>query len=95
MKENNYLSAKIKIMKTVKMLVVSGVIATMSAYAQDGGKQQPKQEEKKGKEAPKQEVTIKQKSSSVKNESHSAATKEAKPAEPAKHEEKKAHSPKQ
>lgn len=39
-------------MKTVKMLVVSGIIATMSAYAQDGGKQQPKQEEKKRKRSP-------------------------------------------
>ncbi|GAB4210209.1 MAG: hypothetical protein Fur0023_22510 [Bacteroidia bacterium] len=81
-------------MKIVKMLVVSGVIATMSAYAQDGGKQQPKQEEKKGKEAPKQEVTIKQKSSNVKNETNPGAAKEAKPAETHKHEEKKANSPK-
>lgn len=77
------------------MLVVGGIIATMSAYAQDGGKQQPKQEEKKGKEAPKQEVTIKQKSSNVKNETNPGAAKEAKPAaEGQKHEEKKANSPK-
>jgi len=29
-------------MKAIKMLVVSGIIASISAYAQDGGKQAPK-----------------------------------------------------
>ncbi|HPQ07886.1 MAG TPA: hypothetical protein PK995_01515 [Bacteroidia bacterium] len=82
-------------MKTVKMLVVSGVIATMSAYAQDGGKQQAKPQESKGKEAPKQEITIKQKSGQAKSETSAPASKEAKPAaEPKKHEEKKANAPK-
>lgn len=82
-------------MKTIKMLVVAGIIATLSAYAQDGGKQQPKKEETKSKEAPKQEVTIKQKSSNVKHETSAPSNKEAKPAEPTqKKEEKKAVSPK-
>lgn len=81
-------------MKAIKILVVSGVVATMSAYAQDGGKQQPKQEEKKAKEVPKQEVTIKQKSSNVKNATNPAASKEVKPAAgPQKYEEKKTNSP--
>lgn len=81
-------------MKAVKMLVVGGIVATMSAYAQDGGKQQAKPEEKKDKNAPKQEVTIKQKSSNVKTESAPANAKEAKPAESKKQEGKKTDSPK-
>ncbi|MCX7728090.1 MAG: hypothetical protein N2203_01335 [Bacteroidia bacterium] len=82
-------------MKTIKMLVVSSILATMSAYAQDGGKQQPKHEEKKGKEAPKEEITIKQKSSNAKDATNPATSKEAKPAPtPKKQEEKKAHEPK-
>jgi len=81
-------------MKTVKMLVINGVIATMSAYAQDGSKQQAKPQEGKGKEAPKPEITIKQKSGQAKSETSAPASKEIKPAaEPKKHEEKKANSP--
>ncbi|GAB4457147.1 MAG: hypothetical protein OHK0036_20820 [Bacteroidia bacterium] len=81
-------------MKAIKMLVVGGIVATMSAYAQDGGKQQPKTNESKDKPAPKQEVTIKQKSSNVKNETAPSNAKEAKPAaEPKKNEEKKANAP--
>lgn len=86
---------KNKIMKTIKVLVVGGVIATMSAYAQDGGKQQPKKEESKDKSAPKQEISIKQKSSNAKDASNPASEKTAQPAtEHKKHEEKKANSPK-
>ena len=33
-------------MKAIKMLVASGIIASMSAYAQDGGKQVPKKKKK-------------------------------------------------
>ncbi len=82
-------------MKTIKMLVVAGVITTISAYAQDGGKQQPKKEETKSKDAPKQEITIKQKSSNVKTQTNASSSKEAQPAEPTqKKEEKKAVFPK-
>lgn len=85
-----FVSIKIKNMKTVKMLVVGGLIATMSAYAQDGGKQTPKKEETKSKPVSKQELTIKEKSSPIKHNTTNATEKEAKPAaEPKKHEEKK------
>jgi stringent starvation protein B len=84
---------KFKPMKAIKMLVVSGIIASMSAYAQDGGKQAPKKEEEKSKNAPKQEVTIKTKSSNVKEEKPANANKEAKPAAEPKKEEKKTNAP--
>ena len=71
------------------MLVVNGIIASMSAYAQDGGKQAPKKEEEKSKNAPKQEIIIKTKSSNVKEEKPVNANKEAKPAAEPKKEEKK------
>jgi hypothetical protein len=81
-------------MKTIKMLVVSGVIATMSAYAQDGSKQQAKKQESIREVKLKQEITIKQKSNQAKSETSAPASKESKPAaEPKKHEEKKANSP--
>ncbi|MCX8144294.1 MAG: hypothetical protein N3F62_08595 [Bacteroidia bacterium] len=80
-------------MKAIKMLVASGIIASMSAYAQDGGKQAPKKEEEKSKNAPKQEVTIKTKSSNVKEEKPANANKEAKPAAEPKKEEKKTNAP--
>jgi hypothetical protein len=76
-------------MKAIKMLVVSGIIASMSAYAQDGDKQAPKKEEEKSKNAPKQEITIKTKPSNVKEEKTANANKKAKPATEPKKEEKK------
>ena len=76
-------------MKAIKMLVVNGIIASMSAYAQDGGKQAPKKEEEKSKNAPKQEIIIKTKSSNVKEEKPANANKGAKSAAEPKKEEKK------
>ncbi len=61
------------------MLVVGAIVITMSAYAQDNGKQAPKKEESKSKDAPKQRLTIKEKSSNVKNDIKNPAGKEAKP----------------
>lgn len=88
-------------MKIVKMLVVSGVIATMGAYAQDGGKQAPKKEESKTKAAPAQEMTVKEKSSNAKTQPSAPSGKHVcKPGckehatESHKHEEKKANAPK-
>lgn len=81
-------------MKIVKMIVASGIIATMSAYAQDGGKQASKKEESKIKAAPAQEMTVKEKSSNAKTQPSTHSGKEAKHAtEAQKHEEKKANSP--
>ncbi len=84
-------------MKTIKMLIVSGIVATTCAYAQDGGKQTPQKEESKPKSTHShaQEVTIKQKSSNVKTETKNTSNKGSQPAEePKKQEVKKATEPK-
>lgn len=77
-------------MKLSNMLVVAGLVIGMGAYAQDGGKQTPKKEEIKSKNISKQELTIKEKSSNVKNDTKNASGKEVRPTkEPKKHEETK------
>ncbi|GIV27742.1 MAG: hypothetical protein KatS3mg027_1556 [Bacteroidia bacterium] len=82
-------------MKEIKVFVICGIITTMTAYAQDGGKQQPKKEETKTKEAPKQEVVIKQKSSNIKENVTNQSSKTARPAvQPEKEGTNKANSPK-
>lgn len=82
-------------MKIVKIIVVSGIIATMSVYAQDGSKQGHKKEESKTKAAPAQEMTVKTKSSNVKTKTSAPSGKVVKYATKVqKHEDKKANSPK-
>jgi len=72
------------------MLVVIGVIATMSAYAQDGGKQQVKQKESKREVKLKQEIAIQPKFNREKKETFTQTSNKNKLlAEPKKHEEKR------
>lgn len=85
--------SKFKYMKIVKMLIVNGIIVSMNTFAQDNNKQVPKKEEEKSKNVPKQEITIKTKSSNVKEKETTTTHKKLKPSTEPKKEEKKTTAP--